>query len=87
LTRFVVGSDFFSVYCAAVGVTGRNEKPIMKFKIKQSTDGQFYSVLVAGNGQTLLTSETYKAKFKCMATVKNIAKRFALPVPIIDETK
>lgn len=32
------------------------------FKLKKSTDGQFYFVLCAKNHKTLLTSETYKRK-------------------------
>jgi uncharacterized protein len=33
-----------------------------KFQIKKSNDNQFYFNLKAGNGETILTSEMYKAK-------------------------
>lgn len=32
------------------------------FEISRSSDGQFYFVLKAGNAETILTSELYKAK-------------------------
>jgi uncharacterized protein YegP (UPF0339 family) len=32
------------------------------FELSKSTDGQFRFVLKAGNGETILTSELYKAK-------------------------
>lgn len=36
-----------------------------KYLIKKSSNGQFYWVLNASNGQTIITSETYTTKDNC----------------------
>ena len=38
----------------------------MKIKIHRSKDNQFYWTIVASNGRTLATSETYKSKQSCI---------------------
>lgn len=58
----------------------------MKFKVKQSKDDQFYFIVVAANGRTILQSETYKAKFKCMQTLTRLNSKFKMSLKIIDET-
>ena len=61
------------------------------FRIKKSTDGQFYFVLVARNGQTLATSETYTKRGKCIEGITAVCLRldgFNPKHPIIvDETR
>lgn len=37
-----------------------------KYVIRKATNGQFWWVLKAGNGETLLTSETYTTKQSCL---------------------
>lgn len=37
-----------------------------KFKIKKAKNKEFYFILVARNGQTIVTSETYKRKSACL---------------------
>ena len=37
----------------------------MKFEIKKAKNKQFYFILKAGNGETLLTSEYYTTKESC----------------------
>lgn len=44
----------------------------MKFIIKKSSDGQFYFVIVAKNGEPLATSEMYTRKAKAQHTIKLI---------------
>ena len=44
----------------------------MEFQIRKSKDKQYYSVLVADNGQDLLTSETYTTKAMCKKTIRLI---------------
>lgn len=46
----------------------------MKFQIKRSKDKQFYFVLIARNGNTLLTSETYKRKASCAKAILSLQK-------------
>lgn len=59
----------------------------MKFKIKESTNGQFYFILVARNGKTLMTSETYTRKWSCKKTIKAIKLFLGSRTRVIDETK
>ena len=59
----------------------------MKFKIKTATNGQYYFILVARNGKTLMTSETYTRKWSCRKTIRRI-RLFVMPgTRVIDETK
>lgn len=37
-----------------------------KYVIRKATNGQFWWVLKAGNGETILTSETYTTKQSCL---------------------
>jgi uncharacterized protein YegP (UPF0339 family) len=59
----------------------------MKFKIRNSADGQFYFVITARNGQIIALSETYKDKKNCLKTIGRINKAFSIPKPIVDKTK
>lgn len=43
-----------------------------KFVIKKSTNGQFYFNLKAGNGETVLTSETYTRKEAAQAGIASV---------------
>ena len=45
-----------------------------KFVIKKSSDGQFRFVLKAGNGETILTSELYKAKASALNGIESVKK-------------
>lgn len=57
----------------------------MKFKIKRSTDNQFYFVLIARNGQVVLTSETYTRKAACRKAITSLVKQVWKSI-IVDET-
>ena len=51
----------------------------MKFQIlntKSKVKPQFYFVLKADNGQTLVTSESYTSKQNCKKTIKLVKKSF-----------
>lgn len=43
-----------------------------KFEIKNSTNNQFYFNLKAGNGEIILTSETYTAKQSCKDGITSV---------------
>lgn len=49
-----------------------------KFVIKKSSDGQFFFNLKAGNGETILTSELYKAKASALNGVESVKKNAPL---------
>jgi len=49
-----------------------------KFVVKKSSDGQFRFVLKAGNGETILTSELYKAKTSVMNGIESVKKNALL---------
>ena len=44
------------------------------FEIKKAKDGQFYFNLKAGNGQTILSSEMYKAKASALNGIESVKK-------------
>lgn len=46
----------------------------MKFLIKKTTDDQFYFLMVAGNGEVVMTSESYTTKQSCKKTIKSIKR-------------
>lgn len=48
------------------------------FEISKSTDGQFRFVLKAGNAETILTSELYKAKASAENGIASVQKNCAL---------
>jgi len=56
-----------------------------KFEIHKSKNKQFYFVLVASNGETILTSETYKSKQACKEGI-TLIKRNSLFAKILDLT-
>jgi uncharacterized protein YegP (UPF0339 family) len=59
----------------------------MKIKIKKAINGQFYWILVAANGETLATSETYVAKQSCKDTADKVSQDMYLTrTPVTDET-
>jgi uncharacterized protein YegP (UPF0339 family) len=43
-----------------------------KFELRQSSDFQWYVVLVAGNGEVVMTSELYTTKSSAQAATKYI---------------
>lgn len=49
-----------------------------KFHLKKSSDGQFRFVLKAGNGETILTSELYKAKPAALNGIESVKKNAPL---------
>ena len=53
-----------------------------KYFIKKAVNGQFYFVLKARNGRTVLTSETYKSKRGCLTGIKSIQKNGATDIII-----
>ena len=48
-----------------------------RFVIKKSSDGQFRFNLKAGNGETILTSELYKAKASALNGIESVKKNCA----------
>jgi uncharacterized protein YegP (UPF0339 family) len=51
-----------------------------KFVIKKAKDGEFYFNLKAGNGETILTSEMYKAKASAKNGIESVKKNAPLDV-------
>jgi uncharacterized protein YegP (UPF0339 family) len=49
-----------------------------KFELKVAKDGQFYFRLKAGNGQTILASEMYKAKASALNGIESVKKNAPL---------
>ena len=49
-----------------------------KFILKKSSDGQFRFVLKAGNGETILTSELYKAKLLALYGIESVKRNASL---------
>ena len=49
-----------------------------KFEVKTTANGQFMFNLKAGNGEIILTSETYKAKASCLAGIDSVKKNSAI---------
>jgi uncharacterized protein YegP (UPF0339 family) len=45
-----------------------------KFQLKTASNGQFYFTLHADNGETILTSETYKAKPGALNGIESVKK-------------
>ncbi|AOE82831.1 YegP family protein [Pseudomonas sp. TCU-HL1] len=45
-----------------------------KFHLKKANDGQFHFNLNAGNGETILTSELYKAKDSALNGIDSVRK-------------
>jgi uncharacterized protein YegP (UPF0339 family) len=50
-----------------------------RFVLKTSKDGQTYFVLQAGNGQTILQSETYASKSSAGAGVESVRQNASIP--------
>ncbi|WP_271410191.1 YegP family protein [Pseudomonas sp. Q1-7] len=48
-----------------------------KFHLKKASDGQFHFNLNAGNGETILTSELYKAKDSALNGIESVRKNAA----------
>ncbi|GLI00676.1 YegP family protein [Phytohabitans aurantiacus] len=57
----------------------------MQFHINKATNGQFYWKIVASNGQTLATSETYWNKSDAESACRSV-KANAASAPIVDNT-
>ena len=57
----------------------------MKFVVSKTSNGQFRFNLVASNGQTVATSESYKQKKSAMDTIASIQKN-AADATIDDQT-
>ena len=48
------------------------------FEIRKSTDGQFWFILVAGNGEIILQSELYKAKASAQNGIDSVRSNCAM---------
>jgi uncharacterized protein len=46
----------------------------MKFVVKKTSNGQYRFTLVASNGQTVATSESYTRKASALETIASIKK-------------
>ena len=57
----------------------------MKFVITKDSKGEFRFKLVASNGQTVATSEGYKAKASALSTIESI-KGKAAAATVDDQT-
>jgi uncharacterized protein YegP (UPF0339 family) len=57
----------------------------MRFVLKKTSNGQFRFNLVASNGQTIATSETYTRKQSALDTIASIQKN-ASAATIDDQT-
>lgn len=49
----------------------------MKIIIKKAANNELFFIIVARNGRTLCTSETYKRQAGCMKAIKAIKKGIA----------
>lgn len=58
----------------------------MEFQLLDSSNGQVYSRIVAGNGQVLFTSETYVNKRDAQAAAQ-LVKDNAANAAIVDKTR
>lgn len=56
-----------------------------KFEIKKSSNNQFYFNLKAGNGQVIVTSETYTTKQSCEHGIE-VTKNDVSEAEVIDLT-
>ena len=56
-----------------------------RFEIRLSTDGKYYFVLIAPNGETIALSEMYNTKGSCFTGI-NAVKKYAASAPIVDTT-
>ncbi|MBT2746412.1 MULTISPECIES: YegP family protein [unclassified Lysobacter] len=45
-----------------------------KYVISKQSNGEFHFVLKAGNGQVILSSESYKAKASCIEGIDSVRK-------------
>ena len=57
----------------------------MKFVIRKSKNKQFYFILKARNGKTIIQSETYKTIASCWKAIAVV--RLASSAWVVDETK
>lgn len=67
------------------GAGGCGEGAVVKFVITKDAAGEFRFQLVASNGQTVATSEGYKAKASALSTIESI-KAKAADAAIDDQT-
>ena len=58
----------------------------MTFNLKKAINGEFYFIMKAGNGKTLVTSETYPTKSACKKGIKSIRVKI-FDCGLIDETE
>jgi hypothetical protein len=58
----------------------------MKFLIEDAANGKYYWKIVAANGQTLATSETYYNKADARSACQSV-KTNAATAPIVDNTR
>ena len=59
---------------------------VEKFLVQKSKDNQFYFQLIAPNGETIATSETYSTKDNAMNGIEAV-KTYAATAEIEDNTK
>ncbi len=59
------------------------DEKVMRAVIKRSKDNQFYFVIVANNGETLVASETYTQKHNAKSAIKLLSEH---TFEMVDET-
>lgn len=57
----------------------------MRFEIRRSANGQFYWVIVGGNGEVMAQSETMVAKASCQSAIASV-KAGAAGASVVDRT-
>jgi hypothetical protein len=66
-------------------VSGQSAVQMMKFVVRNASNGQFRFNLAAGNGQVVATSESYTRKQSALDTIASIQKN-AAAATVDDET-
>ena len=56
-----------------------------KFVLQKSSNGKYYFVLKAGNGETIAQSETYESKASAQNGIRSV-KENAPAAPVEDQT-
>jgi uncharacterized protein YegP (UPF0339 family) len=55
----------------------------MRFEIRSSANGQFFWVIIGGNGEVMAQSETMGAKASCQSAIESV-KENAAAAPVSD---
>ncbi len=68
-----------------VDTTGGETGSGYRFEIKKSSDGQFYVIFVASNGETMVRSERYTTKASAQNCIDSCKKNMP-KTEVVDET-